>query len=142
MSLLLSSKVMGQEKSSQPESGTPSQLASTQLTTNHAIEWNQHPSNPFNWRLWQKWATMGIACWVTFIVGLNATSITTASNTISSKFHLSSGGALDVSFFSSTAWNAAAAVGPLVTLPLMDTYGVRAGYVVCLTLLCRYLSQC
>ncbi|KAH8131248.1 hypothetical protein ACSS6W_005905 [Trichoderma asperelloides] len=130
---------MGQEKSSQPESGTPSQLTSTQLTTNHAIEWNQHPSNPFNWRLWQKWATMGIACWVTFIVGLNATSITTASTPISSKFHLSSGGALDVSFFSSTAWNAAAAIGPLVTLPLMDTYGVRAGYVTYFILFCIFL---
>jgi MFS family permease len=75
---------------------------------------------------------MSIACWVTFIVGLNATSITTASMPISSKFHLSSS-ALDVSFLSSTAWNAAAALGPLVTLPLMDTYGVRAGYVVSLT---------
>lgn len=124
---------MGQEKSSQLESGTPSQSASTQLTTDYAIDWTQHPTNPFNWLLWQKWTTMGIACWVTFIVGLNATSITTASSPISSKFHLSNG-ALEVSFFASTAWNAAAAVGPLVTLPLMDTYGVRAGYVVCLTL--------
>jgi MFS family permease len=97
------------------------------------LEWSQHPDNPFNWLLWQKWATMSVACWVTFIVGLNATSITTASSAISSEFHLSSS-VLEVSFFSSTAWNAAAAIGPLVTLPLMDTYGVRAGYVVCLTL--------
>lgn len=124
---------MDHEKPSQRELGPSSQLASTQLTTNDAIEWAQHPSNPFNWSLWQKWTTMGIACWVTFIVGLNATSITTASTPISSRFHLSNN-ALDVSFFSSTAWNAAAAVAPLVTLPLMDTYGVRLGYVVNLTL--------
>lgn len=120
---------MSQEKPLQQELGTSSQLASTQFSTNDAIEWAQHPSNPFNWLLWQKWTTMGIACWVTFIVGLNATSITTASTPISSKFHLSNN-ALDVSFFSSTAWNAAAAVAPLVTLPLMDTYGVRLAYVV------------
>lgn len=123
---------MGQEKPPQRESDTSSQLASTQLTTSDAVEWAQHPSNPFNWSLWQKWTTMGVACWVTFIVGLNATSITTASTPISSKFHLSNS-ALDVSFLPSTAWNAAAAVAPLVTLPLMDTYGVRAGYVVSLT---------
>ncbi|KAL7917229.1 MFS general substrate transporter [Trichoderma austrokoningii] len=129
---------MGHEKNSQQESGTPSQSASTHLTTNDAGEWTQHPSNPFNWSLWQKWATMGIACWVTFIVGLNATSITTASIPISSKFHLSNS-ALDVSFFPSTAWNAAAAIGPLVTLPLMDTYGVRAGYVAYFILFCIFL---
>ncbi|PON21921.1 hypothetical protein TGAM01_v209177 [Trichoderma gamsii] len=129
---------MSQEKPLQQELGTSSQLASTQFSTNDAIEWAQHPSNPFNWLLWQKWTTMGIACWVTFIVGLNATSITTASTPISSKFHLSNN-ALDVSFFSSTAWNAAAAVAPLVTLPLMDTYGVRLAYVTYFILFCIFL---
>lgn len=73
---------------------------------------------------------MATACWVTFIVGLNATSITTAADVLTEEFNLQTGGDLEVNFFAVTAWNAAAAIVPLVTLPLMDTYGVRYGYLV------------
>ncbi|KAF9895185.1 hypothetical protein FE257_000087 [Aspergillus nanangensis] len=68
------------------------------------------------------------SCWVTFIVGLNATSITTAAEPISAQFDLAPG-IFEYNFFAVTAWNAAAAIVPLATLPLMETYGMQIGYV-------------
>lgn len=91
--------------------------------------WSTHPHNPYTWSAEKKWSTMVVACLVTFIAGLNATSITTASEAISEEFNLSSN-PIETNFFAVTAWNAAAAFVPLVTLPLMDTYGVRYGYLV------------
>lgn len=73
--------------------------------------------------------SMLTSCWVTFIVGLNATSITTAADAISSEFHLANG-IFEYNFFAVTAWNAAAAFVPLATLPLMETYGMRFGFLV------------
>ncbi|PLB51629.1 MFS multidrug transporter, partial [Aspergillus steynii IBT 23096] len=92
-----------------------------------AMHWADHPHNPFNWPSGKKWMAMLTSCWVTFIVGLNATSITTAAESISEEFNLGNG--FEYNFFAVTAWNAAAAVVPLATLPLMDTYGMRNGYV-------------
>lgn len=93
------------------------------------IDWDNSSHNPFNWPAWKKWTTMATACWVTFIVGLNATAITTASEEITAEFNLGTG-IFEKAFLPVTAWNAAAALVPLLTLPLMDTYGVRYGYVV------------
>lgn len=95
-----------------------------------AMHWAHHPHNPFNWPSGKKWMAMLTSCWVTFIVGLNATSITTAAEPISQEFNLGSG-VFEFNFFAVTAWNSAAALVPLATLPLMDTYGMRNGYVVC-----------
>lgn len=92
-------------------------------------EWAVHHGNPYAWPSRTKWTVMSTACLVTFVVGLNATSMTTASEDISAEFGLGSG-LIEYNFFAVTAWNAAAAFVPLVTLPLMDTYGVRWGYLV------------
>lgn len=98
----------------------------------HPMRWASHPRNPFNWSRSRKWIPMATSCWVTFIVGLNATSITTAAEFISSEFHLANE-RFEYNFFAVTAWNAAAAFVPLATLPLLETYGMRIGYVVCST---------
>ncbi|PKY00464.1 MFS multidrug transporter [Aspergillus campestris IBT 28561] len=92
------------------------------------LEWAHHPHNPYNWPPRKKWMCMLTSCWVTFIVGLNATSITTAAEPISRDFDLSNG-FFEYNFFAVTAWNAAAAIVPLATLPLMETYGMRVGFV-------------
>ncbi|PNP52483.1 hypothetical protein THARTR1_06951 [Trichoderma harzianum] len=97
------------------------------------FDWDQDARNPFNWTRYRKWTTIAVACWVTFIIGLNATSITTAAEVISLQFHLPDD-QIEVNFFAVVAWNAAAAFVPLVTLPLMDTYGTRTGYLVCYVL--------
>ncbi|KAJ6779602.1 hypothetical protein PWT90_08384 [Aphanocladium album] len=90
-------------------------------------EWDLHHGNPYSWPDVKKWTVMSTAFIVTFLVGLNATSITTASERISEEFNLNNGN-IEYNFFAVTAWNAAAAFVPLFTLPLMDTYGVRWGY--------------
>ncbi|KAL4892837.1 MFS multidrug transporter [Aspergillus ambiguus] len=90
--------------------------------------WESHPQNPFNWPRRKKWTPMLTSCWVTFIVGLNATSITTAAESVSSEFNLANG-IFEYNFFSVTAWNGAAAFVPLATLPLLETYGMYKGYI-------------
>ncbi|TQW00250.1 MFS multidrug transporter [Cordyceps javanica] len=101
-------------------------------------EWDAHHGNPYSWSNGKKWTVMWTACIVTFIVGLNATSITTASDIISAEFDLGNS-SVEYNFFAVTAWNAAAALVPLVTLPLMDTYGVRWGYMTCYVLFTIFL---
>lgn len=105
-----------------------------------AMHWTDHPHNPFNWPSGKKWMAMLTSCWVTFIVGLNATSITTAAESISEEFNLGNG-IFEFNFFAVTAWNAAAAIVPLATLPLMDTYGMRNGYVVSPSILASTASN-
>ncbi|KAJ3497384.1 hypothetical protein NLG97_g1943 [Lecanicillium saksenae] len=101
-------------------------------------EWDLHHGNPYSWPNVKKWMVMSTAFVVTFLVGLNATSITTASEQISEEFNLGNGN-IEYNFFAVTAWNAAAAFVPLVTLPLMDTYGVRWGYLTCYVLFTIFL---
>ncbi|KAI9045885.1 MFS multidrug transporter [Aspergillus affinis] len=103
-----------------------------------AVQWAHHPHNPFNWPNRKKWMAMLTSCWVTFIVGLNATSITTAAESISEEFNLGNG-IFEYNFFAVTAWNAAAALVPLATLPLMETYGMRNGYVTAYVLFTIFL---
>jgi hypothetical protein len=60
---------------------------------------------------------------------MNSTAITTASDPIAKEFHINNR-QFEYAFFLVTAWNAAAAVMPMLTLPLMETYGMRIGYLV------------
>ena len=69
------------------------------------------------------------ACTVTFFAGINSTSITTAGDAISTDFNLSDV-YFEYNFFAVTAWNGAAAFVPLASLPIMETYGMRIGYLV------------
>lgn len=91
--------------------------------------WDQDQRNPFNWPLWKKWLVMVTSLVTTFVTGMNATAITTAGAVISEEFDLSDS-YFEYNFFAVTGWNAAAAVVPLVTLPVMETYGMRIGYLV------------
>ncbi|EGX90198.1 multidrug transporter [Cordyceps militaris CM01] len=103
--------------------------------TERPSEWDAHPGNPYSWPDRAKWAVMATALLVTLLVGLNATSITTAGDRLTADFRLGgSSSLLETNFFAVTAWSAAAALVPLVTLPLMDTYGVRRGYLACYVL--------
>lgn len=87
------------------------------------------PANPVNWSAARKWSVLVIACYVTFVVGINATALTAAVKDTNAAFGIS-----DEHFPNSvwpvTAWNTGAALAPMVVLPLMEDYGVRAGYIV------------
>lgn len=83
--------------------------------------------NPFNWSTTRKWSVTLIACYVTFIIGLNATALTAAVSQTNITFHIS-----DVAYPNSvwpvTAWNAGGALAPMAVLPIMEDYGTRPGY--------------
>ena len=91
--------------------------------------WDQDAQNPFNWAEWKKWLVMMTSLVTTFVTGMNATAITTAGAVISEEFNLSDL-YFEYNFFAVTGWNAAAAFVPLVTLPVMESYGMRIGYLV------------
>ena len=92
--------------------------------------WASDPRNPFNWPLWKKWSVMAVTYWVAIWVGINATSFTTPAIALSEDFNVDNS-FFEYSFFAVTSWNAAAAIVPLATLPMLETYGFRIGYVVC-----------
>ncbi|KAL8967995.1 MAG: hypothetical protein Q9197_005118 [Variospora fuerteventurae] len=89
--------------------------------------WENHPANPYNWPEKKKWAIIFVAAAVTLLVGLNATATTTPSIVIAERFHVSD---LEFphSYWPVTVWNTAAAFGPMVGLPLLESFGIREGY--------------
>ena len=91
--------------------------------------WAENPANPFNWPESKKWNIVLVAAAVTFLTGLNATSIATPSQEIARKFHVS-----DAEFPNSvwlvTVWNFGTAFGPMIVLPLLENFGIRNGYLV------------
>lgn len=85
--------------------------------------------NPFNWSRTKKWSVTLIACYVTFVVGFNATALTAAVSQTNAKFDIS-----DHTFPNSvwpvTAWNTGGALAPMVVLPVLEDYGTRPGYLI------------
>lgn len=102
-----------------------------QIASEVEPSYDADPRNPYNWPLWKKWMTMAVAYWVAILVGINATSFTTVTDALSEEFNISNG-FFEYSFFAVTSWNAAAAIVPLATLPMMETFGFRIGYLVCI----------
>jgi MFS family permease len=93
------------------------------------MEWAnpQDPENPFNFSLSQKWAITLSTCIVCLVVGLNATGITSAATPINERFGISDSH-FPHSFWPVASWTVGAAILPMVILPLMETHGVRPGY--------------
>lgn len=91
------------------------------------------PDNPFNWTSSKKWTLTLLACYITFIVGFNATALTAATALTNTTFGIS-----DSSFPNSvwpvTAWNTGGALAPMVVLPIMEDYGTRPGYLFVFTI--------
>ena len=87
----------------------------------------QDPKIPFNWPLRTRWTVTLLACYVTFIVGLNATSVTSAAAQLDAYFKMSDDG-FPNSFWPVTSWTLGAAVTPMFILPIMEDHGVRYGY--------------
>jgi MFS family permease len=96
-----------------------------------SLQWNDgnDAANPHNWTKRSKWAVTLTACYVTLIVGLNATAMTTASEAINGTFSIS-----DVHFANSywpvVSWTVGAALAPLIALPILEDFGIRIGYIV------------
>lgn len=86
-------------------------------------------TNPHNWPGRTKWAVTLTACYVTLIVGLNATAMTTASEEINGTFGISDAHFAH-SYWPVVSWTVGAALAPLFALPLLEDFGIRIGYIV------------
>ncbi|KAL8663474.1 MAG: hypothetical protein Q9168_008086 [Polycauliona sp. 1 TL-2023] len=105
---------------------------STPLSPKDTLEasrdaWENHPENPFNWPERKKWRIALVIAAVVLLVGLNATSITTPSLIIAEHFHVSET-AFPHSYWPVTVWNTGAAIGPMIGMPMLESFGVRKGY--------------
>lgn len=83
--------------------------------------------NPIYWTEYRKWTVILTACYVTFIVGLNATALTAAVSQTNPTFNISDEG-FPNSVWPVTVWNMGAALAPMVVLPIMENHGTRPGY--------------
>jgi len=112
------------------DTSSESQSPDRKLHEDGVSTWDHDSRNPYNWPTWRKWLTMCISYWVTILVGINATSFTTPAEALSAEFNIDNS-FFEFSFFAVTSWNFTAAVVPLATLPMMETFGFRIGYTVC-----------
>lgn len=74
-----------------------------------------------------KWLTVTTACLVCFVVGINATAISTSTEEIDQRFNIQDT-IFPYSYFVITAWNASAGIVPLFVLPLIEDFGLRRIY--------------
>ncbi|KAH9869994.1 hypothetical protein J1614_006915 [Plenodomus biglobosus] len=93
------------------------------------VAWNgpKDPENPFNWALPKKWRVTILACFMTFIVQINGTMMTSAAEQINQSFHVSDDD-FPHSYWPVFSWNLGGAAAPLLGLPLMENFGVRWTY--------------
>ncbi|KAF2849098.1 MFS multidrug transporter-like protein [Plenodomus tracheiphilus IPT5] len=93
------------------------------------VDWNgpKDPENPFNWVLLKKWRVTILACFMTFVVEINGTMMTSAAEQINESFHVSDE-SFPHSYWPVLSWNLGGAAAPLLGLPLMENYGVRWSY--------------
>lgn len=87
------------------------------------------PENPACWPRALKWRVTGFACFMCFMVGMNALSISSAAVEIGQEFGISDA-SFPNSYWMVSAWNLGAALFPLVILPLLEDFSVRIGYLV------------
>lgn len=90
------------------------------------------PSHPRNWPNRRKWIVTGFSSFMTFMIGLNALSVSAAAGEINAEFNISDA-SFPNSYWSVTAWNGGAIIGPVLGLPIMENFGLRKAYLVSLT---------
>jgi hypothetical protein len=89
----------------------------------------EDPQNPFNWSKFKKWRVTLLACFMTFIVQINGTEMTSAAEHINESFHVSDEH-FPHSYWPVLSWNLGGALAPMLALPLMENFGVRYSYLV------------
>ncbi|KAF1993723.1 MFS general substrate transporter [Amniculicola lignicola CBS 123094] len=93
------------------------------------VDWNgtEDPENPFNWSKSKKWTVTLLACFMTFVVQVNGTEMTSAAEHINKSFNISDEH-FPHSYWPVLSWNLGGAAAPLLALPLMENFGVRWSY--------------
>jgi MFS family permease len=95
------------------------------------IDWNgpSDPESPFNWPQSKKWRVTILACFMTFVVQISGTMLTSAAEQINESFNISDE-EFPHSYWPVLSWNLGGAAAPLFALPLMEHFGVRWSYLV------------
>lgn len=95
------------------------------------IDWNDPTNihNPFNWPDTKKWRVTLLASFMTFVIQVNGTMMTSAAQQINKSFHISDE-AFPHSYWPVLSWNLGGAAAPMIGLPLMERSGVRKSYLV------------
>lgn len=110
------------------------------MTPDTIIHWNgpNDPENPFNWPVSKKWRVTLLACFMTFVVQINGTAMTSAAEVINASFHITDEH-FPHSYWPVLSWNLGGAAAPLIALPLMENFGVRRSYLVIYVVLIIFL---
>jgi hypothetical protein len=102
------------------------------ITPEYESDWNdsRNDHNPFNWTNSKKWRVTLLACFMTFVIQVNGTMMTSAAEQINESFHISDE-SFPHSYWPIVSWSLGGAAAPLFGLPLMENFGVRWSYMVC-----------
>jgi len=106
------------------------QTQSTQVDKFVGWDGPNDAKNPFNWSQSKKWRVTFLACFMTFVVQIGGTAMTSAAEQINESFHISDA-RFPHSYWPVFSWTLGGAAAPLLGLPLMENFGVRWGYLVC-----------
>jgi hypothetical protein len=117
-----------------PRSARTSQDAlpdSPNATKEEAVPWSDPNNvyNPFNWPNAKKWRVTLLASFMTFVIQINGTMMTSAAEHINESFNVSDE-TFPHSYWPVLSWNLGGAAAPLLGLPLMENLGVRKTYMV------------
>ncbi|KAL5419864.1 hypothetical protein PMIN06_001269 [Paraphaeosphaeria minitans] len=93
------------------------------------ITWDgpDDPTNPFNFSEAKKWRVTLLACFMTFVIQINGTAMTSAAEHINESFHISDE-SFPHSYWPVFSWTLSGAAAPMLGLPLMERFGVRRSY--------------
>ncbi|KAF2259328.1 multidrug transporter [Lojkania enalia] len=93
------------------------------------VDWDGpgDPQNPFNWPKPKKWRVTLLACFMTFVVQINGTMMTSAAEQINRSFHVSDEH-FPCSYWPVLSWSLGGASAPMLALPLMESFGVKWSY--------------
>ncbi|KAF2683641.1 MFS general substrate transporter [Lentithecium fluviatile CBS 122367] len=112
-------------------SATPSTPDRSTMQEEKFVDWHgpSDPQNPFNWPQTKKWRVTLLACFMTFVVQISGTAMTSAAAQINQSFSVSDEH-FPNSYWPILSWNLGGAAAPLFGLPLMENFGVRLSYLI------------
>lgn len=120
----------------------PKESAPASDSDTGSLTWDgpDDPTNPFNFSQAKKWRITLLACFMTFVIQINGTAMTSAAEQINESFHISDEN-FPHSYWPVFSWTLSGAAAPMLGLPLMEHFGVRWSYLVSQPL-CRVQSKC
>lgn len=85
------------------------------------------PRRPETWSYRRRWTLVLTTCLISFLAGIDATSITSALSEIAERFSIDDSN-FQYTYFTVTARSIGAAIVPLFILPIMEEFSIRNFY--------------